>query len=315
MSDYPAVSQVIARKSAGIWRLAEAQHGVVTRAQLLSAGFSSDEIDGRRARGRLFRLWRGVYAVGRPSLTRRGWWSAAVLACGGGAVLSHISAGHLWGILGENSGDERQADRPSRIHVTVPADKSHRLEGIRVHRRSGLDNSDLAVRDGIAVTAVRWTLIDLASLLRPGQLEAAVNAADKLELIDPERLRSGLDRYRNVAGVPALRRVLDRATFRLTDSELERRFLRLVRRAGLPQPLTQQRLNGYRVDFCWPALKLVVETDGLRYHRTPTQQSRDRVRDQAHVAAGFIALRFTHAQVRSDPEHVVRTLRAVLKEL
>jgi very-short-patch-repair endonuclease len=104
---------------------------------------------------------------------------------------------------------------------------------------------------------------------------------------------------------------MDRRTFTLTDSELERRFLQLVRKAGLPQPLTQQRVNGYLVDFYWPELKLVVETDGLRYHRTATQQSRDRERDQAHVAAGLIALRFTHAQVRYDPARVVETLRAV----
>jgi very-short-patch-repair endonuclease len=280
----------------------------------LSAGFSSDEVDGRIARGRLFRLWRGVSAVGRPSLTRRGWWSAAVLACGDGAVLSHRSAGFLWGILDGNTRNEGEVGRPSRIHVTVAAQRGHRLAGIRVHRRSGRNESDLTLRDGIPTTSALLTLIDVATLLQPARLEAAVNAADKLELIDPERLRSGLDRYRNVAGVPALRRVLDRATYRLTDSELERRLLRLVRRAGLPQPLTQQHVNGHRVDFYWPELKLIVETDGLRYHRTATQQSRDRARDQAHVAAGFVVLRFTHAQVRYDPERVVSTFRAVLDQ-
>jgi very-short-patch-repair endonuclease len=105
--------------------------------------------------------------------------------------------------------------------------------------------------------------------------------------------------------------ILDRRTFALTDSELERRFLRLVRRAGLPVPKTQQRVAGFRVDFFWPELRLVVETDGLLYHRTATQQSRDRVRDQALVAADFVVLRFTHAQVTYEPDHVVATLRAV----
>ncbi len=112
-------------------------------------------------------------------------------------------------------------------------------------------------------------------------------------------------------GVPALRAVLDRHTFRLTDSELERRFLRLVRQAGLPEPLTQQWVNGYRVDFYWPQLGLIVETDGLRYHRTATQQSKDRVRDQVHVAAGLTVLRFTHAQVMFEPDAVLSTFRAV----
>jgi very-short-patch-repair endonuclease len=109
-----------------------------------------------------------------------------------------------------------------------------------------------------------------------------------------------------------LRRVLDCRTFQLTDSELERRFLRLVRRAGLPRPVTQHRVNGFRVDFYWPELGLVVETDGLRYHRTPAQQSRDRTRDQKHAAAGLTALRFSHAQVAYEAEHVIETLHAVI---
>ena len=139
-----------------------------------------------------------------------------------------------------------------------------------------------------------------------------MNAADKLGLVDPEQLRRKVDHHRGTDGVKALRRLLDRQTFSLTDSELERRFLKLIRRAGLPVPKTQQRIQGFRVDFLWPELRLVVETDGLRYHRTAAQQSKDRRRDQALVAAGFIVLRFTHAQVRYDPEHVGATLRAVL---
>jgi very-short-patch-repair endonuclease len=155
-------------------------------------------------------------------------------------------------------------------------------------------------------------LIDLATVLKRGQLEKAISAADKLQLIDPEHLRREVEAHRGTAGVPTLRDMLDRHTFSLTDSELERRLLRLVRRAGLPLPLTQRRVNGYRVDFYWPELKLIVETDGLRYHRTPAQQSKDRIRDQVHVAAGFMVLRFTHAQVRYEPDHVLSTLRAVL---
>ena len=92
-------------------------------------------------------------------------------------------------------------------------------------------------------------------------------------------------------------------------------FLRLVRSAALPEPETQCHLNGFRVDFYWPDLGLVVETDGLRYHRTPAQQTRDHARDQAHMAKGLTALRFTHAQVRCEPEHVIETLTSVLSRL
>ena len=108
-----------------------------------------------------------------------------------------------------------------------------------------------------------------------------------------------------------LRKLLDRQTFTLTDSALERLFLPIARRAGLPPPLTGQLVNGYKVDFYRPALALVVETDGLRYHRTPAQQARDRLRDQAHLAAGLRPLRFTHGQVKFEPAYVQTVLAAV----
>ncbi len=117
-----------------------------------------------------------------------------------------------------------------------------------------------------------------------GSLEHCVNEADKRNLTDP-------------AGIGVLRKTLDRRTFVLTDSELERRFLRLVRGAGVSLPRTGRTVNGFKVDFYWPEVGLVVETDGLRYHRTPAQQARDRVRDQVHAAAGLTPLRFTRAQV------------------
>ncbi len=104
--------------------------------------------------------------------------------------------------------------------------------------------------------------------------------------------------------------MLDRRTFRLTRSELERQYLLLAGPAGLPPPLTKQWVSGFEVDFYWPDLGLVVETDGLRYHRAPAQQARDRLRDQAHAAAGLTQLRFTHEQVRDEPAHVQAVLQA-----
>jgi very-short-patch-repair endonuclease len=166
-------------------------------------------------------------------------------------------------------------------------------------------------RGGIPVTDPSRTLIDLATTLRRDELEECVNRADKLGLVDPESLRRKIDEHRGTNGVASVRQILDRRTYVLTDSELERRFFRLVRRARLPTPKTQQWVSGFRVDFFWPELQLVVETDGLRYHRTPSQQAKDRVRDQMLVAAGFVVLRFTHAQVTYEPQHVVQTLRAV----
>ncbi|MDQ3587001.1 MAG: type IV toxin-antitoxin system AbiEi family antitoxin domain-containing protein [Actinomycetota bacterium] len=280
--------------------LAEAQHEVVTTQQLLELGLSRDAIRHRVGVGRLFGLHRGVYAVGRPRVGRLGAFLAAVLACGEEAVLSHESAAALWGI---------RPDRPARpIEVVVPAKR--RRPGIEVHRR-GLGADERTRRRGLPVTSPAVTLCDLAPRLDQGQLERAIGEADRLGLIDPERLRKKLDRMDGRAGVRPLRRTLERHTFRLTDSELERRFLPIARRAGLPVPQTRNVVNGFPVDFFWPELGLVVETDGLRYHRTPAQQTKDRLRDQAHTAAGMAQLRFTRAQVFFDAEHVEATLAKV----
>jgi very-short-patch-repair endonuclease len=109
--------------------------------------------------------------------------------------------------------------------------------------------------------------------------------------------------------------MLDRRTFRLTRSELESLFLPICAELGLPVPLTKQWVNGFEVDFYWPGLGFVVETDGLQYHRTPAKQARDRLRDQAHTAAGFLNLRFTHEQVKYEPRHVARTMEAAGRHL
>ena len=165
------------------------------------------------------------------------------------------------------------------------------------------------------LTTPARTLVDLAAVLPANQLEAAVNEADKHDLLDPDSLRASLDGLPRGPGIAGLRRLLDRRTYLLTDSELERRFLPLARAVGLPPPQTGSRVNGFKVDFHWAELGLVVETDGLRYHRTPAQQARDRLRDQAHLAAGLTPLRFTHAQVRFEPSHVRRTLAKVVARI
>jgi very-short-patch-repair endonuclease len=272
----------------------------------MGLGFSAEAIRHRLANGRLHQLFPGVYSVGRPEVNQYGRWMAAVLACGPRAFLSHVSGGALMRI---RSSDERT------IHVSVPAPRAPRHRGIVVHRRAGLDPADVTRRHDISVASPALTLINLAASLSANELAAAVNEADKLDLIDPEALRARLDRMPRRPGVGALRRLLDRTTLLLTDSELERRFIPIARRAGLPAPRTQVWLHGFRVDFYWPDLGLVVETDGLRYHRTPAQQAKDRRRGQALTAAGLTPLRFTHAQIAFDLDEVESTLRAVLMQL
>lgn len=279
---------------------------MVTRRQLVELGLSEAAIRHRVSTGRLHPLHAAVYAVGRRELGRDGQLLAAVLTCGEGAVLSHASAGELWGITRRGAGP---------IEVTVPPGRAPRRVGLRVHRRRDLPEADRARRRGIPVTAPVRTLIDLATSISLRSLEAAVNEADKADLVDPERLRAALSIRSGQKGVRPLRQLLDRRTFALTDSALERRFLPLARSAGLPRPETRAVIEGFRVDFLWRALGLIVETDGLRYHRTAAAQERDRKRDQAHAAAGYTTLRFTHSQVAFEPESVKATVAAVAGRL
>jgi very-short-patch-repair endonuclease len=291
--------------SADAWRLVERQHGAISRQQLLALGLTPEAVAHRLLTGRLHPVARGVYAVGRPDLPREGRWFAALLSCGPSAVLSHRSAAALWGF---------HPDERTLTDVTVSPTARRRRPGAAVHHRA-LSPSEHTVHEGVPVTTVARTLLDLATKVRGSRLERAINEADKFDLIDPESLRATLDGYAGRAGVTALRTILDRYAFRLTDSELERYFLAIVRRTDLALPDTGTRLNGFKVDFHWPALGLVVETDGLRYHRTVDQQMRDRLRDQAHAAAGLTTLRFTHFQVRYEPRHVQSTLVKVARRL
>jgi very-short-patch-repair endonuclease len=286
--------------------LAGRQHGVVSHAQLVDLGFHPQAIKRRIANGRLHPLRRGVYAVGRPQVTQHGRWMAAVLSCGPGAVLSHGSAAALWEIGREKRGS---------IEVSVPTRGGRRRSDMVIHRRAALLANDVTRQNDIPVTAPVRTIVDIACRLGRRQLEKAIKEADVRGLVDPETLRHALAGMRGQRGVSVLRETLDRHSFVLTDTELERRFVPIARRAGLPVPQTQAVVNGFRVDFYWPELGLVVETDGLRYHRTPAQQAADRVRDQAHTAAGLTPLRFTHAQVAYEPGHVGETLRTTAARL
>jgi very-short-patch-repair endonuclease len=199
-------------------------------------------------------------------------------------------------------------ERRGKIEVSVPSLSRRRRRGVHVHRRPVLRPGDVGTFENIPVTSPVQTLIDIAPRLDRPALERAINEADKYDLVHPPQLREALVGRAGAPGVRILRTVLDRRTFRLTKAELERRFLPLARRAGLPVPLTGPIVNGFEVDFYWPDLGLVVETDGLTYHRTPAEQAIDRLRDQAHTAAGLTQLRFTHEQVRYGADHVLRVL-------
>jgi very-short-patch-repair endonuclease len=279
---------------------------LVTRRQLLELGFGSRSIEHRLMRGRLHRVAAGVYAVGWPGMSRKRRWMTAVLGAGDAAVLSHHSAAALWGFGRE---------LPGWVDVSVPRNASSRRRGVRTRRRLNLRPKDVTRREEIPVTGLIQTFLDIATELPLNRLERAVNEADKRDLIDPDALRRALDSRPGAPGIRSLRDVLDQHTFRLSDDELEVLFRPLARAAGVPVQLTKQRVNEFEVDFYWPDLRLVVETDGWRYHRTPAAQTRAALRDQVHTASGLTPLRFSHYQVKYEPAHVKNILTKTVARL
>jgi very-short-patch-repair endonuclease len=292
-----------------IGRLAESQHGVVSRAQLVAAGATEKAIAVRIRSGRLVRLHRGVYAVGHRQLRRQGWWRAAVLAVGSDAVLSHRDAAALHGI--------RPPTDRVRVDVTTP-DRSSRTgrPGIDLHR-SLLHRADVILVDGIPATTVSRTLVDLAAILTLDQLTYALGEAERRHLLDVDAIEAARRRLlgRRGPGHGRLERALaeHRALgAQLTRSELERRFAELVARAGLPRPRLNATVHGVEVDASWPDQALVVELDGYAFHRGRAAFQRDRTKGNDLTVAGFAVLRFTHHDVVRRPEIVASRLAAAL---
>jgi Transcriptional regulator, AbiEi antitoxin len=240
-----------------IGELALRQHGVVSRQQLLHLGFSRRAVDRLRTSGWLRPVHRGVYATA-SRLDLRGQWFAALLACGPSAVLSHRSAAALWGLLSDGR----------LIDVTTTRSRVRR-SGIVMHRIHSLNAQDRAVHEGIPVTSVARTLLDLAAFVVPRRLERAVEQAERLGFFDLREVERLEARSRGRAGWPLLRATLE--AYREpapTRSEFERRFLALCRQVWLPAPAINVFVAGHEVDAVWYDQRLVVELDGHEFHRT-----------------------------------------------
>lgn len=278
--------------------LAERQHGVVALAQLRHLGVGRKTVAEWAKGGRLHRVHRSVYAVGHAALTRNGRFMAAVLACGEGAALSHLSAAVLWGILD---------DRGQATHVTAPTRK--RVPGVIVHR-APLDGERVR-RHGIVVTTPARTITDLADAVRRRRtLERAIDEAHYLGLdLDELAPRPG----RRGSGLLSSVLAVHTAGSTRTRSELEELFLAIIDRAGLPRPEVNAEVEGFECDFVFREARLIVETDGGAAHATSRAKKRDPARDARLMEAGWRVWRLPYQQVVENPDRVEADLIRLLR--
>jgi very-short-patch-repair endonuclease len=295
------------RRDGRIAALAAQQHGVVSRAQLLTFGLGHSAIDDRLARGLLHPIHRGVFSVGHRVLTREGAWIAAVLAAGPGAVLSHRSAAALWGI--------RDA---SRAAIEVITTRCCRRAGIHSHRVT-LPADETTTERGIPVTTVTRTLLDLAEVLTSPQLERAVTEAEVRRLGSPHSLDALVARHPRRRGTVALKRILQNRgdiARHVTRSELEAAFLTFLDAHGLARPTTNACVahgtGTYEVDAVWPAHRLIVELDGYAVHTTRRSFENDRARDRVLTADGWRVVRITRRQLDGPGHELATQLRRLL---
>lgn len=288
-----------------IAQLADVQHGVVSHAQLIELGLSRQGIQDRVRAGRLHVVYRGVYAVGRRGIDRRGWWKAATLTAGDGAVLSHTSAAALWGLI--------QPRESVEVTVLSRAGRKRR-QGLTIHRTSSLPDHETTVRDGIPVTSLARTLLDLSTVFDRRGLERALDEAEYLRLYD------GIAIERVIAEHPGraarLRACIDEhvAGTTRTNEGLEERFLLLCRASGIPDPLVHQRIGPYEVDFLWSAERVIVETDDRASHLRAASFERDHRKTAYLQDRGYHVRRVTSRMLDHDEAEVMGALKRRLAE-
>jgi very-short-patch-repair endonuclease len=267
--------------------LARRSHGVVTRAELLRAGVTKAEIDGRLRAGSLIAVFRGVYRVGHraPSVEAR--YTAAVKAAGEGALLSGLSAGWLWGLV------KGRAPPPE-----VSARTERRLKGVRVRRVRRLGRG--TVQRGVPVTGVPATLVRLSSLLTFDELAEAAHSAT---------VRYGVTR---VDDAPQRLKAILEGDAPVLLSRLERRFRARLRGAGLPLPVTNRPAGAHYVDCRWADHRLTVELDSYRFHKTRHAWEQDRERDREARRRGDHMRRYTWRDVFEQPDEMLADLRDIL---
>jgi very-short-patch-repair endonuclease len=285
----------VTRADGPVFAAAQRQHGVVSTAQLLAAGWDKDAIARRVESGYLRRLHHGVYLVG-PIESPHARAMAAVLATDG--IVSSYPAAVLW---------DWRPPREGPMHV-IAAGRSR--PGITVHHTT-LHPQDITRRHGIPTTSAARTLLDIAATEPTTELERALNEAGLQRRVSPHSLNEQFSRYPHHRGTAALRKAIATEP-RLTRSDLERIALGLIRRARLPEPETNVRVEGHEVDLLWRDVGLIVEIDSWAFHSVRSSFEQDRRRDQRLTTAGYRVIRITDRQLANEPELVVATLTRAL---
>jgi hypothetical protein len=277
--------------------LATVSHGVVSRQALVAAGLSAREIRSRIDSGGLLVEYRGVYRVGHRAPSREARYTAAVLACGEGSVLRRLAAAHLQAVI-------RGPAPPPEVMTRT----ERRIEGILTWRSRRIDPRDTTVVNGIPVTTVARTLVDLAAVLSADALARACHEAGVRYGTTPAQVEEVLARVPNAPGAARLRTVL-RGDVHVTLSMLERRFLSHLRAVRLPLPVTNRVASGRRVDCRWPEQRLTVELDSYQFHSSRHAWEQDRRREREAHARGDEFRRYTYGDVVEHPREMLAELR------
>jgi very-short-patch-repair endonuclease len=284
-------------------RLATQQEGAVRYDQLRTAGLTLGEIRHLVDAGGLHVRYRGVYIVGHLAFAPMANEAAALLACGSRAVISHRSAAYLWGLL----------DRPDEVDVTLVGVRRRPQDGLSLHYTAGLGSRDVVEKGCVRLTSAARTIVDLASEASFLQLEALIAEARAKRILRSGELERAVRRAGRRKGVRRLKAILrSHAGHALTRSETERLCRRLLEAAGLPQPITNQRLAGCEVDFLWPDARVVLEVDTITFHGHARAFEWDRRKTMVLENAGYHVIRVTRRQLREEPlwviAHIARAL-------
>jgi hypothetical protein len=290
-----------------IRELAERQHGVFARWQLLERGLGGRLNQDRAEAGMLIPVFQGVFALGHRRISREGRWMTAVLASGPGAFLSHASAMELWGIRGSR-GPVEVLRRSGGVHRRRP--------GIRLHQTRALPDDHVTNENGIPVTTVERCLLDMAGRLNARQQERTLVAADRIGCVNWANLQRMVAHGRGKKGIGRLRHVAMSVDPRAVEakSSLEVDFLALCREFGLPLPQVNVIVEDYVVDFFWPAERVVVETDGFSYHSHRPAFERDHERTVVLAAAGYEVHRATYRMLVWNPDPFLNLVRRSLNQ-